>query len=317
MFLYSLLLAGVLALAQGSPAESPLSTFGKSEKPKVLESTGGAIKIVKEAHPKSITLGLIPSENPMALKKNGALLAKILSEKLGVTVNIFIPKNYQGLIDAMKEKRVDYAFFTAMSFVFAEKQAGAKVLMKKVWDNPFYYSTVYVATNSPVKSLKELKGQSMAFVDEKSTSGFLYPLVALKKAGVDRKDLGAVSFYGTHEKTALALLEKKVQAAAVFADTSDGAKSAFHRFFEKQVLEVRPIWVSDPIPNDPFVVRQDFYDLYPQLTHKMMFAFLDLQENEKENLLKKYLGVTGVMMATSRQYDPVRDLVKELDLKLE
>lgn len=285
----------------------------QSETPEVV----GAIKMSsKEKLPSSMTLGLIPSENPEELKKNGAALAKLLGKQLGVTVNIFIPKNYQGLIDGMKNKTVDYAFFTAMSFVFAEKQAGAKVLMKKVWDNPFYYSSIYVRKNSTAKTLGDLKGQSIAFVDEKSTSGFLYPLTALKKIGVRREDLGTISFFGTHEKTAEALIKQNVQAAAVFADGSDGSKSAFHRYYEKQLLDIRPLWVSEPIPNDPFVVRQDFYDRYPQFTHRVMFAFLDLQEG-KDNYLKKYLGINGVMMATSRQYDPVRELVKEMDLKLE
>lgn len=305
--LISILLSGVLALAQESPIE----------KPDVSSPTSGAIRLAKEVAPKSISLGLIPSENPQELKKNGALLAKKLTEKLGVTVNIFIPKNYQGLIEAMQQKKVDYAFFTAMSFVYAERLAGAKVLMKKVWDNPFYYSTVFVRNDSPAKTLKDLKSLQVAFVDQKSTSGFLYPLVALKKQGLAQKDLGASIFTGTHEKSAQALVEGKVQAAAFFADSIDGSKSALHKFFPKQAKDYRALWISDAIPNDPFVVRQDFYDRYPQFTHQMMFAFLDLQEDEKGNLLKTFLGINAVMMATSRQYDPVRELVRELDLKLE
>lgn len=278
----------------------------------------GAIKIATETPPKSITLGMIPGDDPIKLKKNSLELAKVLGQKLGVTVNIYISKNYQGLIDAMKAKKVDYAFFTAMSFVFAEKQAGAKVLLKKVWESPFYHSAILVKKNSGVKSTKDLKGKRFGFVDEKSTSGYLYPRVKFKKDKIDlTKDFSKIEFLGNHQEACKALLDGRVDAIAVFADSADGSKSAMRNFYPERVNEVEVLWVSDPIPNDPFVVREDFYGKYPQLTHRIMFAFIDLKEDKRGNLLKQHLGVSEVMMATSRQYDPVRELVKELDLKLE
>lgn len=269
-----------------------------------------------EKAPKEITLGLTPGDDPVKLKKNGLELAKLLQKKLGVNVNLYISKDYQGIIDAMKNKKIDYAFFTAMSFVFAEKEANAKVLLKKVWDGPFYYSAILTKKNSKFASLKDLKGARFGFVDEKSTSGYLYPRLQFKKIGLDtQKDLKA-TFLGNHHDSSKALLEDKVDAVSVFADSADGLKSAIQVFYPDKADQVRVLWVSDPIPNDPFCVREDFYEQYPQLTHRMMFALLDLKEDKKGNLLKELLGVNEVMMATSRQYDPVREVVRELDLKL-
>ncbi len=270
-----------------------------------------------EKPPKEITLGLTPGDDPVKLKKNGLELAKVLQKKLGVQVNLYISKDYQGIIDAMKNKKIDYAFFTAMSFVFAEKQAGAKVLLKKVWDAPFYYSAILTKKSSGIKNLKELKGKSFGFVDEKSTSGYLYPRVQLKKEGLDvNKDLSKTTFLGNHQEASKSLLEGRVDAISVFSDSPDGLKSAVRNFFPDRADEVQILWVSAPIPNDPFCVREEFYDKHPQFTHQMMFALLDLKEDKKGNLLKELLGVNEVMMATSRQYDPVRELVRELDLKL-
>lgn len=283
----------------------------------VLLLFAGTLQADPVPQPQSITLGLIPSEDPVKLKKNGLELAKTLQKKLGVNVNLYIPKTYQGLIDAMKSKKVDFAFFTAMSFVFAEKQAGAKVLLKKVWDGPFYYSVILTRKDSKIKTLKDLKGKSFGFVDEKSTSGYLHPRVQLKKVGLDhQKDL-KTSFHGNHQGAAKALLDGKVDAISVFADTPEGGKNAVDMNFPDRSKDVAVLWVSQPIPNDPFVVREDFYEKYPQFTHEMMFAFIDLKEDPKGNMLKNYLGCSEVMMATTKQYDPVRELVRELDLKLE
>jgi phosphonate transport system substrate-binding protein len=73
--------------------------------------------------------------------------------------------------------------------------------------------------------------------------------------------------------------------------------------------------VSSPIPNDPFCVRQGFYDQYPKFTHDMMFALQDFKNMPGDkNLLKTLYGIKYLDFATSKQYDPVRELVKYLKL---
>jgi len=76
--------------------------------------------------------------------------------------------------------------------------------------------------------------------------------------------------------------------------------------------------VSEPIPNDPFVVRQDFYDSYPRISHDLMFALIEINDDPKDGArFKKLLSASSLMFATSQQYEPVREMVKELDLKLQ
>ncbi|MES2963586.1 MAG: phosphate/phosphite/phosphonate ABC transporter substrate-binding protein [Bdellovibrionota bacterium] len=272
------------------------------------------------ANPKHVTIGFIPGENPETLRENGVEFGKMLESKIGVPVKIFISKDYTSLIDAMKEKKIDFAFFTAMSFVFAEKQAGAKVLLKKIWDGPFYWSTILVRTDSKISKLSQLKGKKFAFVDKKSSSGFLYPQVQFKKEGIDPTTFfGEVVYSGNHDASIHLLEEKKVDAVAVFSNDAKAVDSAWHRFAPKTTkVKVKPLWISAPIPNDPFCVRQDFYEANPRLSHDLMFALKELDDDTKQGShFKKLLGVSALIMATSQQYEPVRDLVKELDLKLE
>jgi phosphonate transport system substrate-binding protein len=278
--------------------------------------TLNAVKAYAES-PKSITIGFIPGEKPEDLKENGAALAKMLQDKIGVPVNIYVSKDYSELIDAMKTKKVDFAFFSAMTFVFAEKMAGAKVLLKKVWDGPYYYSAILAAKAT---KLNQLKGKKFAFVDEKSTSGYLVPEVYFKKNNIDPKTFfSATVFSGNHPASVKMLADGKVDAIAVFSNDPKGKDTAWNRFPpEKTKMKPHQIWISEPIPNDPFCVRQDFYDANPRISTDLMFALRDLDE-DKENgpKFKKLLSVSGLMLATSQQYDSVRELVKELNLKLD
>jgi phosphonate transport system substrate-binding protein len=270
------------------------------------------------AEPKQITIGFIPGDSPEIVQKSGLELVRRLQKVIGIPMTMYISKDYQGLIDAMKNRKVDFAFFTAMSFVFAEKQAGAKVLLKKVWDGPYYYSVIVAPQGSGIKKIEDLQGKKFAFVDKKSTSGYLYPSVMMKKKGITPKDFFKSSFFaGNHKAAVKAVLKGKAHAASVFANDEKGSESAWE-FFAPKKSKKNTLWVSKPIPNDPFCVHKDFYQQYPRLVHDIMFAFIDLKDVKGEgNFWKKHFGVSEMIMATSRQYEPVRELVKELKLKLQ
>ncbi|WP_374078164.1 phosphate/phosphite/phosphonate ABC transporter substrate-binding protein [Bdellovibrio bacteriovorus] len=283
----------------------------------VFSSAQAAETNGNESVPPTITIGVIPGGNPENLREQGLNLAKELQAKLNIPVNIYISKNYAGLVEAMKTKKVDFAFFSSLTYVFAEEQAQAKVLLKKVWHEPFYYSAIITPQRSGIKKLKDLKGKRIAFVDDKSSSGYLYPQVALRKLGLADKDFKEVVFTGNHQASIQFLEAKKVDAAAVFSDDEKGTQGAWVKFGMDKKAKYRILWMSAPIPNDPFCVRQDFYDTYPKTTHTLMFALIDiLAESQGKNTYSEILGSRDLMPATSKQYDPVREMVKALNLEL-
>ncbi|WP_374035002.1 phosphate/phosphite/phosphonate ABC transporter substrate-binding protein [Bdellovibrio bacteriovorus] len=280
-------------------------------------STAFAAEGTSEAVPSSITIGVIPGGNPENLREQGLALAKELQAKLNIPVNIYVSKNYVGLIEAMKTKKVDFAFFSSSTYVFAEQQAQAKVLLKKVWHEPYYYSMIITPQRSGIKSLKALKGKKVAFVDDKSSSGYLYPQVALRKEGLSDTDFKEAVFTGNHQASIQFLEAKKVDAAAVFSDDEKGLQGAWEKFGTDKKAKYRILWKSAPIPNDPFCVRQDFYDAYPKTTHTLMFALIDiLEQNRNKDTYSEILGSRDLMPATSKQYDPVREMVKALNIEL-
>jgi phosphonate transport system substrate-binding protein len=267
-------------------------------------------------HPKDITIGFIPSVDKDSLKKAAFILAKKLQDELNVPINIYIPKSYTSLITAMKEKKVDFAFLTAGAFVSSEKDLKLQVLLKRIWAGPFYYSVIISRQDSGIKTLNDLKGKRIAFVDPKSGSGYLYPQLLFKKKGWTDKTFGEVKFSGSHPASVKMLENKETDAIAVFSDDKDGLKSAWTKFAQpgdSSKIKTKVLWESEPIPNDPFCVRQEFYEQYPKIVHNLMFALIDALDSLKENKdITSVLGAKGFMPATSRQYDPVRELVKEL-----
>lgn len=259
-----------------------------------------------------LRIGIVPGGSPQAIKEESVGFAAKLQDLMQVPVQIVISENYEAIGEAFKKKELDFAFLTPRTYVLAEKQTPLKVLLKRVWEGPFYYSAVIVRKDSKIKSLKDLKKKKIIFVDEYSASGYLYPLVMLKKAGVLKADLEII-FSKNHQSSIQMLADKKADVAAVFADDEKGLHGAWTKY-PISGLQVRVLKVSEPIPNDPFCVRNEFFEKYPQETYKLMSELIDM--NQDPNLQKKYsniLGSRALSPATSKQYDPVREMIGELE----
>ncbi len=265
----------------------------------------------------TITLGLLPGANPVATESQAFSLAEKIQTKLKQPVQIFISKDYAGLIEALKTKKVDFALLSSLTYVIAEKQIPLKVLLKKTWEGPYYYSALVVRQNSKIKSIKDFKNIKIVFVDQNSTSGYLYPQVYLQKNKMSDKNFKSIKFSGNHAASIEALEKGRADVAAVFADDENGKVGAWTRFSKKPARAFRVIWTSQPIPNDPLVVRKDFYDQNTQFVHDVMYGLIEVH-NETHQSFFEILGKGSLTPATAQQYEPVREMYSlfEASLKL-
>jgi phosphonate transport system substrate-binding protein len=261
-------------------------------------------KSVSGSQGEVIRLGLQPNEGSEDLSEFKSQLENLSSMKVEITVS----KNYEDLVDKFKNSEVDFAFFSPINFITAEKEAGAKVLLKKVYgESEFYYSALIVPNDSPVSSVKDLVSKTVAFVDPKSTSGYLYP-VAMLKEGLDGGSCNH-EFLGTHELAVQALENQKYAAAAVWANDPSIGGGAWSKVERASGKKFRVLKYSDPIPNDAFVVRNKFYAKHPAMVFRVMEALISMSDAE-ESSLKKIFGTDKMTTATSRHYDSVRKMLE-------
>lgn len=258
------------------------------------------------APPKLIRLGVQPNERA---KKNLSLFRDDLARRVALKVEIKTPSDYIATVGLLKNKELDFAFLSALTAIQAEREAESKILLKRVYGNSeFYYTAILLRRDSKIKSVSELKGKKFGFVDPKSTSGYLYPRLMLKNAGISLGDISS-EFFGTHSAAVTALLEKKVDAVGVWSEDPDSGKGAWTQDMPEPVdpKRVKVLAISDPIPNDAFVVRETFYRDHPLLVFKVMEALIGMGDG-KESVLKKVFDVDRMATATSRHYDSVRSL---------
>lgn len=256
-----------------------------------------------------LTVGLIPSEDSRAMIANSQKMMDMLSAALGMPVKPFVAADYNGVIEALRSKRLDVAYLGPFSYVLgatiAPIEAFAVAETKKA-GRTFYHSQIIAHKDSGIKTVADLKGKTFAFVDPSSTSGHLFPKAGLMKAGFDAdKDFGRVIFSGSHDSSAIAVQNKKIDAAAIADRILD---AAINKGLAKRE-DLVEVWKSDPIPESPTVWRTD---LPADLKKRVQAAFLQVKDIpwSDQGLLN------GFHPTNDAAYNVIRDTAKLLNLDL-
>ena len=260
---------------------------------------------------RDIVMGLIPAESNDVMIQKFEPMRAYLEKKLGEKVKVFTATDYSGVIEAMKKKRIDIAWFGPLSYYLAEQEAGAEAFAVGVMPNgkSTYKSYFVVPGDSPAKTLMDLKGKSAAFVDPASTSGGLMPTYLVKKATgmMPQQFFGKFTWTGSHDAAEMAVKNKTVDVAA-------DNNITYPLMISKGLISKesnRVLMESPDLPGSPLCYRKDLSeDLKNKIKDAILTAHNDIKVSGYGNIIR-YDAVTPA------DYQPIRDMVKELGLKKE
>ena len=254
-----------------------------------------------------LNLGLVPAEDPRLMIADNQALIDSLRQSLGMEVKPFVATDYNGVIEALRAKKLDLAMLGPFSYVLAASIAEVDpVVMPETQKQGATYNSLIVARKDRnIRTLADLKGRSFAFVDPSSTSGHLFPKTAMIRAGLDPDtDLRSI-FAGSHDASVIAVQNGKVDAAAVAEGLLDAA--AARGMVKPDELQV--VWKSEPIPGAPIVMRRD---LPAPLKERIRAAFGAMRDMpwSKGVIIKRWVPVSD------ENYAVVRETAKVLKLDL-
>jgi phosphonate transport system substrate-binding protein len=194
-------------------------------------------------------------------------LFNAMTKTTGLHFDLKVGQSYGAVISAMANKQADIAWFGAVSFLEAKKMGGAELLALSVTKGEaVYYSGLFVARDSGINSIEDLKGKDVAFGDPSSTSSFVYPMAMIIKSGIDPiTDLGSIRMTGSHSNSLKALSEGHVHAAAASFNSFEKAVKAG----AVDPMKFKPLVKSDPIPNPPMAIHPD---MSPVMKAKLRLA---------------------------------------------
>jgi phosphonate transport system substrate-binding protein len=214
-------------------------------------------------------------------------------------------KTYEDTVNYLATGVIQVASLGALTYLEAHKRFGAIPILKPLnaQGQPYYHSIIIVRNDSPIRSLKELKGHSFAFASIHSTSGNLISRYYLAQNGIHLKDLKSYVNLMHHDSVAEAVLKGEYEAGSL-------KDIIAYKYRDKGL---RFLYKSPPIPAVPITVRPDTPNELIEWIKKALLA-LDRNNPEHQKLMSTWNAEFrhGFVEAKDADYEPLRQMFNHI-----
>ncbi|HEV7370210.1 phosphate/phosphite/phosphonate ABC transporter substrate-binding protein [Arenibaculum sp.] len=256
--------------------------------------------------PDTLRVALLPDESPATIIQNNKGLEQYLEAALGKEVELVVTTDYSSMIEAMRFKRLELAYFGPLSYVLAKSRSEIEPFAAMASNGVASYTGVIIANaEAGIDDLRDIEGKTVGFGDPASTSSHLVPRALLKENGLEGGADYEFHHLGAHDAVARAVEAGNVQAGGL-------SRPIFESLIERKVIDpakVKVIGETGAIPNYPWTMRSD---LSPDLKERIREAFLGLDDAA----VLKAFKADGFLPITDADYDVLRDTARLLELDL-
>jgi phosphonate transport system substrate-binding protein len=334
----------------GKTATAPGAAPAPAEEPAPAATDIGTVD-----HP--IKVLFVPSVDANVITSGGEIMAQALKEATGLEFEVSVPTSYAATIEEMCASPADtMGFIPAQPYVIANQLCGVDVAFKAVrrgWG--VYWTMFIVPRDSEIKTLDDLAGKKWAYPDAGSTSGYLFPQVALNNAGITP---GETLEAGGHPEAVRAVYNGEADFATAFyspplkpegeepwkvgddpdipadliescAPSADGeklmcgdwrvldARANLREEAPDVVQKVRILGLTDAIPNDTLAFGPDFPPELRTKIEEALVAFAQTEAWGQSIGSEDFYAWSGIEPSKDEEYDVVRQLVEFLGITIE
>ena len=258
----------------------------------------------------TLTMTVVPYEAAEKLNEDYGLMAAYLARKMGAKSGKFVPVvDYAGVLAALQAGQVDVAYLSPFPYALASGQMKLYPLaMPVVEGSLLYYGVLFVKADSPIRSVQDLAGRTVAFGDRSSTTGYILPRALLEKQGVFGR---LKKWYNAGNSE---IVVKAVETGA--ADVGCAYNLIFQVAYKghpEQAKKMRVIGRTEEIPNGVYVARGD---LPPDAVERLKKAFLDMNTDPEGRAAMRKAPHDKVVPPDDKLFDSVRDAARKQNIDI-
>ncbi len=248
---------------------------------------------------KSIKVAILPLYSAITLFDRFDPLMRYLSQKTGYEFKLVIPKDFEGFYDLVKRGEVQFSYSNPYIYILlADKgylSAFANTVIKT--SGNIFRGIIITRTDSPIRTIEDLRGKRVMAVSYKSAGGFLAQKLLLAEKGIDVfKDLH-MSEGKRQEKVILNVYRKNVDAGFV-RETALGVLKE-----EIDLHKIRIVARTPYIANWPFAATPG---TDPKVVEEVKSDLLNLRD---ERILQA-AEIQRFIAASDRDFDGLRRRIK-------
>jgi phosphate/phosphite/phosphonate ABC transporter binding protein len=216
-------------------------------------------------------------------------LSAALSHHAGITVEVRATRTRKEAFELAGHAAVDGGILPILDYLLAHQEHGVQASAQLVRDPGKEAAAVLVVPDaSPIKTVDDLAGKPVAFVERSSTTGYLLAARLFQERHITVQPV----FTGSHDASIAQVTAGTVAAAATFARARPG---------------LRVLAETGTIPNEPLFFNPR---VPPATRERIVAAFAAIAASPDErDLLAELADARGVAPVDDAAYNAVNDLL--------
>ncbi|VAW97269.1 hypothetical protein MNBD_GAMMA22-2264 [hydrothermal vent metagenome] len=254
---------------------------------------------------RKLVMGVFPRRNSVKTIRMFNPIAKHLSEKIGMNVELETVKNFSTFWNNVKLKKYDIVHYNQLHYTLSNKSQGYSIILKNnEFGSSYLKPVIAVRDDSDIKTISDLKNKTVHFGGGRlAMISHIANRVAIREQGVD-DDEYKWGYAKNPPTAAHSVFNLSVDAA--------GLGDVVLRFSEiRHSLENHKfvtIYKGPDIPHLPWAVSDKVDD---KLSIKIQSALMALNDSEKGAKILKGAALTGFVIASDKEYDVVREIYQK------
>jgi phosphonate transport system substrate-binding protein len=259
----------------------------------------------RQKDPSALIFAYSPTENPAVYQHVYGPLMDHLGKCIGKRMVYFPVQSNTAQVEAFRAGRLHIALLATGAVGFAVNLAGAVpfVVVGSERGPAGYQLYAIVKSDTPYKTLSDLKGRKVAHVSPSSNSGNLAPRVMFPENGLKPDEDYKPLMSGGHDKSIIGVSLGDYDMAPVASDIFDRMTARG----QVKTEQFRILWKSDVFPTSSYSMA---HDLKPELQTKIKACFLNFAFTEE--IKKEYQGEDRFLPMTYKDtWRPIREVAEK------
>ncbi len=269
-----------------------------------------AVASESESGSRGVRVGIAFASHPTELRAQLDHFCAALGAVLQVPVAGLGVWHYHRLLEALEMGDIDVAWLPPILAGLAVARGRVLPIAMPVRDGAAFYSTaLFVRNDAPWRSVGEMRGARVAWVDRRSAAGYLVIRAHLRSIGIDlEKVFGAEQFLGAHDAVARAVNDREADVGASFVHFDPVTGGVLRSGWRE--LDMRVIAHAGPIPSDLLAIGTHVPEHLRDAIQKLLVRGTDPRVRATASAL---FTAEGFLATEPAHLAPLQLLLKDLD----